>query len=118
MSAVDRSSRTDRTSSMTLTFDELTVDGRTYPVMLTVTEAIERGGLKEDAQKIGIGAGVGGILGGLIGGVKGALTGILIGAGGSIIATEGEDVDLPAGTVLRVRFDAPVTVYPAFDVDG
>ena len=43
----------------------------------------------------------------ILGGTKGALAGILIGGGGTIAATEGKDVELPAGTVLRVRLDSP-----------
>ena len=43
------------------------------------------------------------ILGGILGGVKGAVTGILIGGGGVVAATEGEDVELAPGTVLRMR---------------
>jgi hypothetical protein len=108
VSAVDRSSRTDRTSSMTLTFDSITIRGQTHAAALTVTEAIERGGLRDEAGRVGIGAAVGGILGGILGGGKGVLTGVLIGAGGTIIATEGKDVELPAGTVLRARFDTAV----------
>jgi hypothetical protein len=27
-----------------------------------------------------------------------------------IAATEGKDIELPAGTILRVRFDSPVRV--------
>jgi hypothetical protein len=53
---------------------------------------------------------VGGLIGGILGGVRGALTGILIGAGGTVAATEGKDVDLPAGTILRLRFDAPLEI--------
>jgi hypothetical protein len=49
-------------------------------------------------------------LGGLLGGGKGALLGVLIGGGGTIASTEGSDVDLPAGTVLRVRVDQPVDI--------
>ncbi len=63
-----------------------------------------------EKEKIGIGAGAGGILGAILGGGKGALAGILIGGGGTIAATEGKDVDLPVGTVLRVRMDAPLTL--------
>jgi hypothetical protein len=47
-------------------------------------------------------------LGGVLGGVKGAVLGAIIGAGGTIAATEGKQVELPQGTTLRVRFDAPV----------
>ena len=60
------------------------------------------------AGKIGTGAGVGAIIGGILGGFKGALAGILIGGGGTIAATEGKDVELPPGTVLRVRLDSPL----------
>ena len=55
-------------------------------------------------------SGVGAILGGILGGFKGALAGILVGGGGTIAATEGKQVDLPQGTVLRVRFDSPLKV--------
>ena len=39
-----------------------------------------------------------------------AIAGVLIGGGGVIAATEGTDAELPAGTVLRVRLDSPVTI--------
>ena len=68
-----------------------------------MTQAIESEGIKGEAGKIGAGAGVGAIIGGILGGAKGALAGILIGGGGTIAATEGKDVELPPGTVLRVR---------------
>jgi len=54
--------------------------------------------------------GAGAILGAILGGAKGALAGILIGGGGTIAATEGKDVDLPVGTVLRVRLDSPLSL--------
>ena len=109
VSAVDRSSRSDRSASLTLTFDQVTAAGRTYPARMTLTDAQESG-IKDEAARIGIGAGVGGVIGGLLGGTKGALAGILIGGGGTVAATEGEDVDLPAGTTLRVRFDSTLAV--------
>ena len=42
--------------------------------------------------------------------MKGAITGILIGAGGTIAATEGNDVELPVGTVMRLRLDEAVFI--------
>jgi hypothetical protein len=53
---------------------------------------------------------MGAMIGGVIGGVGGALAGLAIGGGGILLATEGADVHVPAGTVLRIRFDAPVTI--------
>ena len=52
----------------------------------------------------------GGIVGGIIGGVKGAVLGAVIGAGGAIAATDGKDITLPAGSIVRVRLDSPVRV--------
>ena len=105
VTAVRDAGRVERKGELQLSFDQITVNGRSYPMRATVTEALEAGGYREDAGKIGTGAAVGAILGGILGGVKGAITGILIGGGGVVAATEGEDVNLPAGTVLRVRLD-------------
>jgi hypothetical protein len=106
VSSVDKATRTDRKGSMTVVFDQITVRGRSYPIHATVTQALQSEGIKGEAGKIGAGAGVGAIIGGILGGFKGALAGILIGGGGTIAATPGKDVDLPAGTVLRVRLDS------------
>jgi hypothetical protein len=110
VTSVEPATRTNRTAKMTLSFDQLTVNGRSYPVRGTVTEAIEGEGIKGEVGRVGAGAGVGAIIGGLLGGVKGALAGILIGAGGTIAATEGKEVELPQGSVLRVRLDSPVQI--------
>ena len=113
VTAVEPATRTNRTARMTVSFDQITVNGRAYPIRGTVTQAIEGEGIKGEAGRIGTGAGVGAILGGILGGFKGALAGILIGAGGTIAATEGKEVELPQGSVLRVRFDSPVTIPTA-----
>lgn len=110
VSSVDRASRTDRKGSLTLAFDRITVNGREYPVRAMVTQALESEGLEGEAPRIAAGAGVGAIVGGILGGIKGALAGVLIGGGGTILATEGKDVTLPPGTILRVRFDTPLVL--------
>jgi hypothetical protein len=110
VSSVNRATRTDRKGAMTVAFDRVTINDRSYPIRATVTQALESEGIMGEKQKIGIGAGAGAILGAILGGAKGALAGILIGGGGTIAATEGKDVELPAGTVLRVRMDAPLTI--------
>ena len=106
VSSVTKTTRLERKGSLTLAFDQVRINGRDYPIRATVTQAIESEGVKGEAGKIGAGAGVGMIIGGILGGVKGALAGILIGGGGTIAATEGKDVELAAGTVLRVRLDS------------
>ena len=106
VSAVNKAGRIERRGRMTVAFDRVTINGRSYPIRATVTQAIESEGIKGEAGRIGAGAGVGAIIGGILGGMKGALAGILIGGGGAIASTEGKNVELPAGTVLRVRLDS------------
>jgi hypothetical protein len=100
----------DRIGSLTLAFDQITVRGREIPVRALATQVYESQGIREEVGTVGTAAGVGAIVGGIIGGVKGAIVGATIGAGGVIAATEGKDVTLPAGTIVRVRFDAPVRI--------
>jgi len=107
VTSVNRASRTDRKGSLTVSFNQVTVRGRNYPMRGTVVDTIESEGIRGEAARIGAGAGVGAVIGGIIGGVKGALLGVLIGGGGTMVATEGKDVHVPPGTVLRVRMDTP-----------
>jgi len=113
VTAVEPGTRTNRTSRMTVSFDQVTVSGRSYPFRGTVTEAIEGSGIRGEATRAGAGAGVGAIIGAVIGGVKGAVLGAVIGGGGTIAATEGKEVDLPQGTELRVRVDEPLDIGAA-----
>jgi TolA-binding protein len=108
VSSVQSAGRLKRKAEMTVTFDQLTINGRSYPIRGTVTQAIEGEGVKGDLPRAGVGAGVGAIIGGILGGFKGAMAGVLIGGGGTIAATEGKEVELPQGTVLRVRIESPV----------
>ena len=110
VSSVTKAGRIERKGSLTVAFDRITVQGRSYPIRATVSQALESEGIKGEAGKIGAGAGVGAILGAILGGTKGALAGILIGGGGTIAATEGKDVELPPGTVLRVRLDSDLSL--------
>ncbi|MEQ1758318.1 MAG: hypothetical protein ABL986_08375 [Vicinamibacterales bacterium] len=110
VTAVEPATRTNRTARMTVSFDQVTVNGRAYPMRGTVTQAIEGEGIRGETTRAGAGAGVGAVIGGLLGGIKGAIAGILIGGGGAIAATEGKQVELPPGSVLRVRFDSALQI--------
>jgi hypothetical protein len=110
VTSVNKAGRVERKGSMTVAFDRITIRGHSYTIHATVTQALESEGIKGEIGKIGAGAGLGAIIGGIIGGGKGALAGILIGGGGVVAATEGKDVELPAGSILRVRIDTPITV--------
>jgi Skp family chaperone for outer membrane proteins len=110
ITAVEKAGRLDRKGSLTLAFDSITVNGRERDIRGVVTDTIESEGIRGEVGKIGGAAGVGAIIGGILGGVKGAITGILIGGGGMIAATEGKDVELESGTILRVRLDQPPVI--------
>jgi len=108
VSDVDEAGRVDRNSSLTLSFDRLEINGRDHEIRGTASQVFKGGGLRDDAPRAGVGAGVGGIVGGILGGVEGAVVGAVIGAGGAVVATDGSDITLPAGSIIRVRMDSPV----------
>jgi hypothetical protein len=110
VSDVKRPGRVDRVGSVTLSFDRMTVRGREYDIRGMATNVFESRGIRDEVGTAGAGAGVGGVIGGLIGGLKGAVLGAVIGAGGAIAATEGKDVHLPAGSIIRIRLDSAVNV--------
>jgi hypothetical protein len=110
VTAVERPGRIERVGRLTLSFDQMTVRGRDFPIRGMATQVFESRGIRDEVGTAGAGAGVGGVIGGLLGGVKGAVLGAVIGAGGAIAATEGKDINLPAGSIIRVRMDSPVRV--------
>jgi len=109
VSSVKPAGKVSRTGSLTLSFDEVRIGETSFRLRASVVQALDPK-MTEDVSKISVGAAAGGVIGGLIGGVKGALMGVLIGAGGTIAATEGSDVKLPLGAVLRIRIDQPLEV--------
>ncbi len=107
--SVSPASRTSRRGSLTLAFDEIVLKSGPTRMRATVTQALD-GKMSDDVSRVGTGAVLGGILGGLLGGGKGLLLGVLVGGGGTIAATDGTNVDLPPGTILRVRVDSPLEI--------
>ncbi len=110
VTAVERPGRIERVGRLTLSFDQMTVRGRDYPIRGMATQVFESGGIRDEVGTAGAGAGVGGVIGGLLGGVKGAVLGAVIGAGGAIAATDGKDIELPAGAIIRLRMDSAANV--------
>jgi len=104
---VEPAERPSKAGRIEIEFDSVYVDDTRLDMRGRVAEIRES---DERAEKAGIGAVLGGVLGGILGGQKGAIAGILIGGGGAVVATTGEDVELPAGTVLTVRLERPLAV--------
>jgi len=103
---------TDRKARLVLAFERVEVDGRSLPLEATVIDAsgdLETG-IGDEKEKVGIAAGLGTILGAVVGGKKGAVVGAVLGGAGAILATEGAEVLLEHGAILRIRLDREVRI--------
>lgn len=114
VTAVEASGKVRGRASLALRFRTLTITGHDAPYDVVVgMSQLAPATKSEDYAKIGIPTAVGGIIGGILGGKKGALTGIVIGGGAGtavVLTTAGEDIDLPAGTILVMKLDQPVEI--------
>jgi hypothetical protein len=110
---VEKAQRPARSGRLELSFDNIFLDDRTrtrlYARVVSLRETMETG---EKAEKAGIGAVLGGVLGGMLGGKKGAIIGVVVGGTGGVAASKGEDVSLPAGTIVSLSLERPLTVTP------
>jgi len=103
--------RPARGGRLNITFDRLLLDdGTSVDLRSRVAHVSEDVGHGDTAKRAGIGAALGGILGGVIGGGKGAVVGVLLGGAGGAITSEGNDVELPEGTVFELQLDGPATL--------
>ena len=103
-------------SELILQLDRIGVGSKSYNIQTNQyqREGSSRG--KNTAAKVGTGAAIGAIIGGIAGGGKGAAIGAAAGGGvggGVQAATKGQQIQLPAETVLNFTLQAPVSVIPA-----
>lgn len=98
--------------TLALDFDSLTSEGGDRPMNARVTQVADKSDKGGDTAKIAGGAAVGGVVGHQISHKNGAIIGALIGAAAGTAAAKntGKEVVLPAGTVVGLTLDAPVTV--------
>ena len=109
---VQESGRVKGVAELGLRFDRLQVGSVTYDISTQPLFYRAEPTKKEDAVKIGIGAAAGAIVGAITGGKKGAAIGTAVGAGGGtavVLATDGDEIRLPAGRALKVLFSDPLT---------
>jgi len=108
---VQEAERPARSGRLDLVFDRIAfADGTEIPLhsrVVSIEESLDTG---DTAKKAGIGAILGGVLGSIIGGKEGALAGIVIGGAGGVVGTSGQEVTLPAGTILSLRLEKQVVV--------
>jgi len=135
---VQAAKRPQKEASMTVVFDTMRMPYGTEKVSVTVMAIDDYANdtkmkSKDDEGKVGGGhsggrtaknAGRGGMLGGLGGTIiaasGGGLGGLAGGIGGGVLGgvlmTKGNDIRLEPGTILRIKFERPVSL-PAFEVD-
>jgi len=92
-------------------FDRIKVRGRSYALDTSVLRVEAGDSRKRDAKVVGGGAAAGAVVGAVLGGKKGAGKGALLGAGtgaGVVLATRGDEVEMPAGSRWKVRVGSPL----------
>jgi hypothetical protein len=103
--------RNQEDGQLRIDFDSLTPEGgprlelRSHVVAISDTRSGDR-----SLRNGGLGALLGGVIGGIVDGKKGAIIGAAVGASGGLIATKGEELDLPEGTLIVLRLDRPLTL--------
>jgi hypothetical protein len=107
------SGRVQGLARMAITLSEIDVRGASYAIRTNTQSFEAKTSKKEDAIKIGAGAGVGAIIGAIAGGKKGAAIGAATGAGagtGVVLATKGKDVELPTEEKITFRLEQDLRV--------
>jgi hypothetical protein len=113
VTAAARSARVKGRARLALRFTSVAVDGEGQPMSTAAISRVAPGTKREDAAKIGIGAGAGAVIGAITGGRKGAVVGGTVGGAagtGVVLATRGDEVELPAGTTLTTTLTQPLVV--------
>jgi hypothetical protein len=103
---VARSGRVKGLARVAYRFSSLRHDSERYDITTATIAHEAESTKKEDAKKIGIGAGVGAAVGAIIGGGSGAAKGAAIGGGagtGAVLATRGEEVRREPGADVTTR---------------
>ena len=110
VSDAKQSGRVKGKASIGLAFDRLTVRGETHQIETApvVLEAQDK--KTDDVKKGGIGAGLGAVVGGIAGGGTGAAIGAVAGGAGAVLGTKGREIEVPAGTVVNVLLQSPLTL--------
>ncbi len=110
----DEGGRVSGVASMSITIKRLTLtDGESVDLAASSHGVQAASSKKKDVAKVAVGSGAGAIIGAIAGGGKGAAIGAGVGAGAGTagaLATRGDPAVIPAGTVVKFKLTAPLTV--------
>ena len=107
---VKQSGRVKGKAALVFHFDRLSARKETHKIQTAAVTIEAEGSTRKDVKKGGIGAGLGAIVGGIAGGGSGAAIGAVVGGAGTVLATKGDEVQVPAGTVVPVLVQEGLTV--------
>jgi hypothetical protein len=108
-----RSGKTKGRARLVVAFEQLSVKGGPHPIDASPIDITAGDSHKRDAAIIGGSAGAGAVIGGIKDGGKGAGIGALIGGAagtGVVLVTRGKEVELPAGTQVKVTLRHSVSI--------
>src|SRR5512139_537329 len=108
-----RSGKVKGRAYLSMAFDELVVDGKTYRIATRRIGVQAKPNHGRDAAIIGGGTGAGALVGALIDGKEGAAKGALVGAGtgtGAVLVTRGSEVTFNSGSRWRVHLAEPLVI--------
>ena len=112
---IEAKDATHYAGSSALTLELSRINAGNQPVAIVTDPYTEqgKGRGKNTAAKVGGGAALGAVIGAIAGGGKGAAIGSVAGGGlgaGANTITRGQQVSIPAETIVRFRLAAPVQV--------
>lgn len=110
---ISGSNKIGGTPTLGLNFDNLALaNGSDVNISASIREVSAKSDTGRDTAKIAGGAVLGAVIGNQVGNKNGKIVGALIGAAAGTAAAKktGTEVELPAGTVLGVTLNSPVTV--------
>jgi outer membrane biosynthesis protein TonB len=104
------SGRVKGKAALAFRFDRLVIRGETHRIQTASVSNQAAQDKKGDVKKGGLGAGLGAVVGGIAGGGKGAAIGAVAGGVGTVMATKGNEVQVPPGTIVTVLLQDALTV--------
>ena len=110
-----RSGRVKGKAAVGFRFDRLTVRGEVLQIRTARITRDAASSRSSDVKKGAIGAGIGAVVGGIAGGGTGAAIGAAAGGTGTVLATRGNEVRLPAGTTVTTTLQSPLTILVPID---
>jgi hypothetical protein len=113
VAVAQQSGRVKGRARLVVAFDTIRAQGKSYPIDAPPWDITAGSSRDRDAKIAGGAAAVGAIIGGIRGGGKGALKGGAIGGaagGAAALVTRGEEVELPAGSKVKITLRQELTI--------